>query len=155
MATAATTAEGEGNGAALGGRSVAAAAHASAAFAAIAVIADGEHDSEGEGSSDDAKRTADARPDHWQRGGVPLATQNAIAEVNAPKAAHPMSQGLIAARPLNFAFGGPGQPPLPERERSRFPASQSPPRRTEMQRRGVPRHRGVGTPSPARRARLS
>ena len=36
-----------------------------------------------------------------------------------------MSQGLIAARLLDFAFGGPGQPPLPETERSRFPASQS------------------------------
>lgn len=87
VATAAPTAEGEGSGAALDGRSVAAAAHASAVSAATTAIADGEGNSEGEGSSDDAKRAADARPDHWQRGGVPLTTQNAIAEVYAAKAA--------------------------------------------------------------------
>ena len=55
-----------------------------------------------------------------------MATQNAIAEVNAAKTARPMSQARVATRLLGFAFGGgPGQPRLAERERARFPASQA------------------------------
>jgi hypothetical protein len=53
------------------------------------------------------------------------ATQNAIAEVNAVKTARPMSQARIATRLLDFAFGGPGQPWLAERERTHISASQA------------------------------
>jgi hypothetical protein len=102
-ATAAATADGQGEG-----------------------EVDGEDEGEEEDEVGDAQRAVDAPPDHWQRGGVPLATQNAIAEVNAAKTARPMSQARIATRLLDFAFGGgPGQPRLAERERAHFPASQA------------------------------
>lgn len=107
-ATAAATADGQGEGEVDGGE------------------VDGEDEGEGEDEVGDAQRAVDAPPDHWQRGGVPLATQNAIAEVNAAKTARPMSQARVATRLLDFAFGGgPGQPRLAERERAHFPASQA------------------------------